>query len=79
MDIQVRKFNLIEYLIGLKDEAILSKIESAIFDEKNKIAEKDFEPFSQEELLARAKKSNDDYIAGRYKTQEQLEKESANW
>ena len=79
MDIQVRKFNLIEYLIGLKDESILSKIESTIFNEKKVIAERDFEPFTQEQLLGRAKKSNDDYIAGRIKTQEQLEKESANW
>ena len=76
MDIQARKLNLIEYLIALKDERILSRIESAVFEDK---AKKVFKPFSQEELLARAKKSNDDYIAGRYKTQEQLEKESANW
>ena len=79
MDIQTRKYSLIEYLIELRDETILSKIESAISRvTKNKI-EKEFEPFTQEQLLDRAKKSNDDYVAGRYKTQEQLEKESAKW
>jgi len=79
MDMQVRKFNLIEYLIRLKDESILRKIEIAIFDEKSKVIKKTIEPFSQEQLIDRAKKSNDDYIAGKYKTQEQIEEESINW
>jgi len=79
MDIQARKYSLIEYLIGLRDETILSKIESAISSvTKNNIGQ-ELESFTQEQLLDRAKKSNNDYIAGKYKTQEQLEKESANW
>jgi len=79
MNIQTRKYSLIEYLIELRDETILSKIESAISSvTKNKI-EQEFKPFTQEQLLDRAKKSNDDYIVGNYKTQEQIEQESANW
>ena len=79
MDIQTRKYSLIEYLIELRDETILRKIESAVSSlTKNKI-EKEFEPFTEEQLLDRAKKSNDDYIAGNYKAQDQIEKESANW
>lgn len=79
MNIQTRKYSLIEYLIELRDETILSKIETAISNvTKNKIEQK-FKPFTQEQLLDRAKKSNDDYIVGNYKTQEQIEQESANW
>jgi hypothetical protein len=79
MDIQTRKYSLIEYLIRLSDETILSKIETAISSvKKNKIEQK-IEPFTQVQLLNRARKSNDEYLAGNYKTQEQVEKESANW
>jgi len=79
MNIQTRKYSLIEYLIGLRDETVLSKIESAIESvTKNKNIQ-EFEPYTQEQLFNRAKKSNDDYVARNYKTQEQLENESANW
>ncbi len=79
MNIQTRKYSLIEYLIELRDETILRKIESAISSVIKDKDEEDFEPFTQEQLLDRAKKSNDDYIVGNYKAQEQIEKESANW
>ena len=78
MDIQARKLNLIEYLITLKDERILNKIETTIFG-YSKSESKDFKPLTKKQLLKRAKKSNDDFVAGRYKTQEQLEHESTNW
>jgi hypothetical protein len=34
---------------------------------------------TKKHLIARAEKSNKDYLAGKVKTQEQLEKESENW
>lgn len=34
MDLQVRKLNLIGYLIGLQDEKVFSKVESTIFENK---------------------------------------------
>ena len=74
MDLQTRKLNAIEYLIGLQDEKIFRKIESTIQEIK-----KDLKPFTQKQLIDRAKRSNDDYLVGKYKTQDQLEKESENW
>ena len=75
MNIQVRKLNAIEYIIALKDEKILSKIESAIVESQKR----EIKPFTQKQLIERAKLANKDYLAGRYKTQDQLETESENW
>ena len=75
MNIQVRKLNAIEYIIALKDEKVLSKIESAIVESQKR----EIKPFTQKQLIERAKQANKDYLAGRYKTQDQLETESENW
>lgn len=72
MNIQVRKLNAIEYIIALKDEKVLSKIESAIVESQKR----EIKPFTQKQLIERAKLSNKDYLAGSYKTQDQLETES---
>jgi hypothetical protein len=75
MNLQVRKLNAIEYIIGLKDEKTFSKIESAILESKQGKTK----PFTQKQLVDRAKLANKDYLAGNYKTQEQIETESENW
>lgn len=74
MDLQTLKLNLIEFLIGLQDEELLNKIEAAVFKSKKK-SNYFLKPFSKKELIERAQVSESDYQAGRYKTQEQLEKE----
>lgn len=80
MDLQTRKLNIIKYLISLQDEKIFSKIESTIIEsQKPQEIKKNLKPFTQRQLLARAKQSNKDYKAGKFKTQEQLEKESESW
>jgi pyruvate formate-lyase activating enzyme-like uncharacterized protein len=78
MDLQTRKLNAIGYLINLQDEKIFTKIESTIESIKS---QKDIEvkPFTKKQLIDRAKRSNQDYLSGRFKTQEQLELESDNW
>ena len=80
MDLQTRKLNVIEYLIGLTDEKIFQKIESAII-ESMKVAEseKNITPFTQKKLIERANRSDQDYQKGRFKTQDELEKESQSW
>lgn len=78
MDLQTRKLNAIEYLIHLQDEEVFKKIEETIFKTKD-VSEKSFKPFTEKQLIDRARKSNKDYLAGKYKTQEQLEKESQKW
>jgi len=47
--------------------------------QKQPKAEKALKPFTQKQLIARAKQSTKDYLAGKVKTQEQVEKESENW
>jgi len=78
MDIQTRKLNLIEYLIGLKDEDLFQVIEEIV--NKSRTAKKQsIKSFTQKELIERAKKSNEDYIAGNFTDQENLEIESKSW
>jgi|AntAceMinimDraft_9_1070365.scaffolds.fasta_scaffold25090_2 hypothetical protein len=80
MDLQSRKLNAIEYLIGLKDEKVFQKIETTIFENMNTNKEKkEFKRFTSKQLIDRANLSNKDYQNGNFKTQEQLEKESENW
>ena len=77
MDIQARKLSLIEYLISIRDEKMLSKIETLIFGKSNqthKIAK-----FTEEELIDRIHKSQADYVSGNYTSQEELEKKSETW
>lgn len=80
MDLQTRKLKAIEYLIGLRDEKIFSKIESAIVEvQKQQNTQRVAKPLTADQLIDRAKRSSKDYLSGKFKTQEQLEKESENW
>jgi hypothetical protein len=78
MDIQTRKLNAIDYLIKLKDERMLTKIEATILELKTSGTKK-LKPFTRKQLVDRAGKANQDYLHGNIKTQEQIESESANW
>ena len=60
LNIQERKLNIIEELINIDDRYILQEIED-ILNSYNK----DFRRFSQQELIERAKQSDDDIINGR--------------
>ena len=75
MDLQTRKLNAIGYLINLQDEEILNKIEAAIFEIQSFDSLR-HKPFTKKQLLERAGKANQDYSAGKMKTQEQIELES---
>jgi len=78
MDLQTRKLNAIQYLINLQDENLFNKIEETIL-KSSKRGKRVLKPFTQKQLIERAIKSNKDYVAGKVKTQEQLEIESENW
>ncbi len=78
MDLQTRKLHVIEYLINLKDEGLFQAIEDIVNKSKLK-QDKPLKKFTPEELIKRAKQSNDDYNAGRFIDQKTLEKESENW
>lgn len=79
MDIQTRKLNLITYLAQLQDESFFEKIEEYILSKLEKEDHSEFAPFSIETLVSRIEKSEKDLKKGNFKTQEDLEKQSANW
>ena len=78
MDLQTRKLYLITYLAQLQDENFFEKIENYIL-RKAKNENSEFKPFTVDELISRIEKSEDDFKNGRFKTQEEIEKISANW
>jgi len=76
MDLQTRKLHAIEYLAGLRDENIFRKIELTITEvQKAQIEKRNVRPFTQQQLLDRAKESEQDYLSGKVMDQNQLEKE----
>ena len=77
MDLQTRKLNLISYLAQLQDENFLVKIENFILSKAGKDLE--LKPFTQEELINRIQKSEEDFKNGNFKTQNELEEISAKW
>lgn len=79
MTFQSRKLKAIDFIISLKDESLLNKIESIIKSQNSKDSKQELNSLTEEYLIERAKESNEDYLAGRFKSQEQLEKEAKNW
>ncbi|WP_326984541.1 hypothetical protein VUJ46_08410 [Chryseobacterium sp. MYb264] len=79
MDIQTRKLNLITYLAQLQDESFFEKIEEYILSKLEKEDHSEFTPFTMETLMSRIEKSEEDLKNGRFKSQEDLENQSANW
>ena len=75
MDLQTSKLNLISYLAQLQDENVLLKIENFILSKVGKDSE--LKPFTEEELINRIQKSEEDFKNGNFKTQNELEEISA--
>ena len=76
MDLQAKKLSLIEWLIQLKDEAVINKIDT--FREMVS----SYDPTKRksiEELYSELEKSEKDLKEGRITSLEDLEKESENW
>jgi hypothetical protein len=78
MDLQTRKLKLITYLAQIKDEVFLDNLESYILKQEVE-GNPDLKPFTFEELINRIEKSELDLGNGNFKSQENLEIESANW
>ena len=77
MDLQTRKLNLISYLAQLQDENFVVKIENFILSKKQN--QSDFKSLTEDELIARIQKSEEDFKNGKFKTQDNLEEISADW
>jgi hypothetical protein len=79
VDIQTRKLNLITYLAQLQDESFFEKIEEYILSKLEKEDHSEFVPFTVDTFINRIEKSEEDFKNGKFKTQEDLENQSANW
>ena len=77
MDLQTRKLNLISYLAQLQDENFVVKIENFILSKKQN--QSDFKSLTEDELITRIQKSEEDFKNGKFKTQDNLEEISADW
>ena len=78
MDLQERKLKAIEYLIKIQDEKVLHEIESTITSIKFDYCIEN-KAFTENELILRAKESNQNYKVGQIKSQDQIEFESEKW
>jgi len=79
MDIQTRKLKAIENLIDINDEELMNQIELFINEIHKQQKGNRFRKLTKEQIIDRAKKSNEDYNQGKTQTQEELIKDSKNW
>ncbi len=75
MNIQARKLTLVETLIHLNDESLISKIEKLVNSKKSV----ELSPMSLEEFYSRIDKSEEAIKKGQVISQNDLEKQSKNW
>ncbi len=78
INLQLRKMNLIEYLLGVQDEKVFTRIESTIHKSIKTINPADI-VFTKQDLIERAEFSNKQIKKGYVLTQKELERQSKNW
>lgn len=71
MDIHIRKIQLVQSILGLKDEQLLIGVESFLKRHNSK-KEKVFEPMTVEELNQRIDQSEKDFENGNFSSTEEL-------
>ena len=75
--LQVRD-NWVEYLLGIQDEKIFTKVEATIHKSFKSVKPNDI-VFTKEDLIERAEFSNKQIKKGHVLTQKELEVQSKNW
>ena len=78
INLQLRKMNLIEYLLGVQDEKVFSKIESTIHKSIKTIKPTDV-VFTKNDLIERAEFANKQIKKGHVISQKELEQQIKNW
>jgi hypothetical protein len=73
-----RKLKVIEYLIHLQDQDLIFQIENTILRSKNSKLQHP-KPLTHEEVISRAKQSNEDFASRKVITQDELKSEIKNW
>jgi hypothetical protein len=76
--LQIKKINLIEYLLGIQDEKIFDKIESTIHKSLKSMKPVDI-VFTKSELIERANFSAKQIKNGYVLSQQELEAQANNW
>jgi hypothetical protein len=76
--LQIKKINLIEYLLGIQDEKIFDKIESTIHKSLKSMKPVDI-VFTKSELIERANFSAKQIKNGYVLSQQELEDQANNW
>lgn len=76
--LQLRKINLIEFLLGIQDEKVFEKVESTIHKSLKTVKPVDI-VFTKEELVERAEFSNNQIKKGHVLNQKELEAQSKKW
>lgn len=76
--LQLRKMNLIEYLLGIQDEKVFTKVESNIYKSIKSVKPGDI-VFSKDEIIERAEFSNKQIKKRHVLNQKDLEIQSKNW
>jgi hypothetical protein len=79
MNIQAKKLVLIEELLRISDENVISKLESIIKEEKNKIREKDLKPMPLEDFHKMIDHAIQDSEEGRVIAHDDLKKKIKTW
>lgn len=70
MDIQTRKIEVVQAFLKLQSEEMVSQFEKLLKKVEN--SEKDFKPFTKEELNERISKSENDFENKRFKSTSEL-------
>ncbi len=83
MDIQTRKLNFIQEILAVRNENLISKLESLL--KKEKLKEEvigftaDGKPITKEAYIQDIDEARLQMKEGKYLSQEELEKQSENW
>ncbi|MEQ1733858.1 MAG: hypothetical protein ABL940_09300 [Bacteroidia bacterium] len=78
MNLQLRKMNLIEFLLGVQDETFFTKIETAIHKSSKTIKPYDI-VFTKADIIERAKFAETQIKKGLTLTQQEVEAQSKDW
>jgi hypothetical protein len=79
MDLQTRKLNLIQELLHVGNEEIVTKLEKILRTERKTQVEKSLSPMSEEEFNRSIDSSESDIKNGRMTIARDLKKDIASW
>ncbi len=79
MTLEIRILRMIETLLHLKDEKLVSKMEDVLRDARIRKYESSLKPMTVEELKDRVRKSEEDVKKGNLIDIDDVEKEMENW